>query len=104
MQIDSPQVVIPSISSDNGDRLVADLGDFVMHNEFSQVQSRETMEYSQREVFVCEVSKVHMKSVRGGNETLILKDVKLGLLLMSSEHGKTVCIIILLAIQIFTIT
>jgi hypothetical protein len=82
VQIDSPQVLVPGPDASKSDHIVADLGDFSMHNYFESAEP--TLDGSQ--TFVCTLSKMHMRSIRGEIETDILHDVKLDVLVIS-ERG-----------------
>lgn len=83
VQIDSPQVIIPG-SDDSDDRVVADLGDFTMHNNIASLQQGAP---DTSQTFVCTLSKIHLKSIHHDVETHLLYDVKLDILVVTGRSG-----------------
>lgn len=74
-------MIVPGPNPSKPDHIVADLGDFSMHNTMPSADSEDSL------TLVCALNKMHMRSVRGGVETDILHDVRLDVVVTSEERS-----------------
>lgn len=79
-------MLIPGPDDASPDHVVADLGDLTMNNSYSDGDEDEGSDPSSQ-AFVCSISKMHMRTVCGGEVIKLLHNVKLDVVVIDAKES-----------------